>query len=109
MGSTSDITRNENLEKILKTLKDKYQVSIVMRTEPLKECLNLLKMLQRGFAVIVQEQEAQHICWDGSILINLPVIGVPIESKKLRGLDALISHDACQGMSSSNYALLMDR
>ncbi len=64
-----------------------------MRTEHQKECLNLQSQPQKkGFGVIVAGAGGSaHLPGMVASLSSLPVIGVPIETKKLRGLDSLLS------------------
>ena len=93
MGSRSDYTVMKNCEKILKTLKIKYQVSIVSSHRTPRRMFEFAENAsKKGFAVIVAGAGGSaHLPGMVASLSSLPVIGVPIESKKLRGLDALLS------------------
>ena len=64
-----------------------------MHIEHLKECLNLPDNSEKnGFAVIVAGAGGSaHLPGMVASLSSLPVIGVPIETKKLKGLDSLLS------------------
>ena len=93
MGSQSDHSIMRDCEKILKILKVKYQVSIVSAHRTPKRMFDFAeKAEQNGFGVIVAGAGgAAHLAGMVASLTTLPVIGVPIESKKLKGLDSLLS------------------
>ena len=93
MGSQSDHSIMKDCEKILKILKVKYQVSIVSAHRTPKRMFDFAdKAEKNGFGVIVAGAGgAAHLAGMVASLTTLPVIGVPIESKKLKGLDSLLS------------------
>ncbi len=93
MGSQSDYPIMKSCEKILKILKIKYQVSIVSAHRTPNRMFNFAKMAAKnGFGVIVAGAGGSaHLPGMVASLSNLPVIGVPIETKKLKGLDSLLS------------------
>jgi 5-(carboxyamino)imidazole ribonucleotide mutase len=93
MGSQSDYSIMKDCEKILNTLKVKYQVSIVSAHRTPKRMFDFAdKAEKNGFGVIVAGAGgAAHLAGMVASLTTLPVIGVPIESKKLKGLDSLLS------------------
>ena len=93
MGSQSDHPIMKDCEKILNTLKVKYQVSIVSAHRTPKRMFDFAdKAEKNGFGVIVAGAGgAAHLAGMVASLTTLPVIGVPIESKKLKGLDSLLS------------------
>ena len=64
-----------------------------MLIELLNECLNLQSQLKKkGFGVIIAGAGgAAHLAGMVASLTTLPVLGVPIETKKLKGLDSLLS------------------
>ncbi len=96
MGSKSDYSVMKDCEKILKTLKIKFQISIVSAHRTPKRMFDFAgNASKNGFAVIVAGAGGSaHLPGMVASLSTLPVIGVPIESKKLRGLEALLSQ-AC--------------
>ena len=96
MGSKSDYSVMKDCEKILKTLKIKFQISIVSAHRTPKRMFDFAENASKnGFAVIVAGAGGSaHLPGMVASLSTLPVIGVPIESKKLRGLEALLSQ-AC--------------
>ena len=93
MGSQSDYKIMRDCEKILKVLKVKYQTMIVSAHRTPKRLFDFAEKAEKnGFKVIVSGAGgAAHLCGMVASLTSLPVIGVPIESKKLKGLDSLLS------------------
>ena len=93
MGSRSDNSTMIDCEKILKTLKIKYQVLIVSAHRTPKRMFEFADNASKnGFAVIIAAAGgAAHLPGMVASLSTLPVIGVPIESKTLKGLDSLLS------------------
>ena len=93
MGSQSDLNIMKDCEKILKILKIKYQVLIVSAHRTPKRMFEFAdNAAKNGFAVIVAGAGGSaHLPGMIASLSSLPVIGVPIESKKLKGLDSLLS------------------
>ena len=93
MGSQSDYPVMKDCEKILKTLKIKYQVLIVSAHRTPKRLYDFSQTAEKnGFAVVVAGAGgAAHLAGMVASLTTLPVLGVPIETKKLKGLDSLLS------------------
>ena len=93
MGSQSDHSIMKECAKILKTLKIKYQISIVSAHRTPKRMFEFAESASKnGFGVIVAGAGGSaHLPGMVASLSSLPVIGVPIESKKLKGLDSLLS------------------
>ena len=93
MGSQSDHAIMKDCEKILKILKVKFQVLIVSAHRTPKRMFDFAEKAEKnGFGVIVAGAGgAAHLAGMVASLTTLPVIGVPIESKKLKGLDSLLS------------------
>ena len=93
MGSKSDYSVMKECEKILKTLKIKFQLSIVSAHRTPKRMFEFAESASKnGFSVIVAGAGGSaHLPGMVASLSTLPVIGVPIESKKLKGLDSLLS------------------
>tara|TARA_B110001452_G_scaffold14258_1_gene11696 strand:+ start:123 stop:611 length:489 start_codon:yes stop_codon:yes gene_type:complete len=93
MGSQSDHSIMKECEKILKILRIKYQVLIVSAHRTPKRMFEFAdNAAKKGFAVIIAGAGGSaHLPGMVASLSNLPVIGVPIESKKLKGLDSLLS------------------
>ena len=93
MGSQSDHSIMKDCEKILKILKVRFQVLIVSAHRTPKRMFDFAQTAEKnGFCVIVAGAGgAAHLAGMVASLTTLPVIGVPIESKKLKGLDSLLS------------------
>ena len=93
MGSQSDYPVMKDCEKILKILKVKYQVLIVSAHRTPKRMFKFAETAEKnGFGVIVAGAGgAAHLPGMVASLATVPVIAVPIESKKLKGLDSLLS------------------
>ena len=93
MGSQSDYYIMKECGQILKILKINYQVLIVSAHRTPKRMFEFADNSEKnGFAVIVAGAGGSaHLPGMIASLSSLPVIGVPIETKKLKGLDSLLS------------------
>ena len=93
MGSQSDYSVMKDCQKILNILKIKYQVLIVSAHRTPKRMFEFAESASKnGFGVIIAGAGgAAHLAGMVASLTTLPVLGVPIESKKLKGLDSLLS------------------
>ena len=93
MGSQSDYPKMKDCEKILKILKIKYQFLIVSAHRTPKRMFQFAESAEKnGFGVIIAGAGgAAHLAGMIASLTTLPVLGVPMETKKLKGLDSLLS------------------
>ena len=93
MGSQSDYSVMKESEKILKILKVKFQVLIVSAHRTPQRMFKFAESAEKnGFGVIIAGAGgAAHLAGMVASLTTLPVLGVPIETKKLKGLDSLLS------------------
>ncbi len=93
MGSQSDYSIMKNCEKILKKLRVKFETKIVSAHRTPDRMYRFAKSaLKNDFAVIIAGAGGSaHLPGMIASMSVLPVIGVPIESKKLKGLDSLLS------------------
>ena len=93
MGSQSDHPIMKDCEKILKILKIKYQVLIVSAHRTPKRMFQFAQSAEKnGFGVVIAGAGgAAHLAGMIASLTTLPVLGVPMETKKLKGLDSLLS------------------
>ena len=93
MGSQSDYSVMRDCEKILKLLKVKYQTLIVSAHRTPKRMFQFAETAEKnGFGVIVAGAGgAAHLAGMVASLTILPVLGVPMETKKIKGLDSLLS------------------
>ena len=93
MGSQSDYSVMKEAEKILRILKIKYEVKIISAHRTPKRMFEFAEKAEaRGIKIIIAGAGgAAHLPGMTASISNLPVLGVPIESKKLKGLDSLLS------------------
>ena len=93
MGSQSDYLVMKKCEEILKILKIKYETKIISAHRTPDRMLEFAKnATKNNFAVIVAGAGgAAHLPGMIASMSILPVIGVPVETKNLKGLDSLLS------------------
>ena len=93
MGSQSDYSIMRDCENILKVLKVKFQVLIISAHRTPKRMFDFAQAAEKnGFGVIVSGAGgAAHLAGMVASLTTIPVLGVPMETKKLKGLDSLLS------------------
>ena len=93
MGSQSDYSVMKDCEKILEFLKVKYQTLIVSAHRTPKRMFQFAETAEKnGFGVIVAGAGgAAHLAGMVASLTTLPVLGVPMDTKKIKGLDSLLS------------------
>ena len=93
MGSQSDYAVMKKCEEILKILKIKFETKIVSaHRTPERMFTFAKKAAKNNFAVIVAGAGGSaHLPGMIASISILPVIGVPVETKKLKGLDSLLS------------------
>ena len=93
MGSQSDFSVMKDCEKILKLLKVKHQTFIISAHRTPKRMFQFAETAEKnGFGVIVAGAGgAAHLAGMVASLTTLPVLGVPMETKKIKGLDSLLS------------------
>jgi 5-(carboxyamino)imidazole ribonucleotide mutase len=93
MGSQSDFRTMRLCQKILKKLKIKYETKIISAHRTPDRMYEYAKNAKKNnIAVIIAGAGGSaHLPGMVSASTSLPVLGVPIESKKLKGLDSLLS------------------
>ena len=93
MGSQSDYAIMKKCEDILKTLKIKFETKIISAHRTPDRMFEFAKTAAKNnFAAIVAGAGgAAHLPGMIASISILPVIGVPVETKKLKGLDSLLS------------------
>ena len=92
MGSQSDFSTMKDCVKILKSLKISFDVKIVSAHRTPKRLYDFAKKSEKSYSVIIAGAGGSaHLPGMIASLTTVPVIGVPIESKKLKGLDSLLS------------------
>jgi|TARA_B110000967_G_C18670595_1_gene452812 5-(carboxyamino)imidazole ribonucleotide mutase len=93
MGSQSDYTVMKKCEEILIALKINYETKIISAHRTPDRMFKFAKTaVKNNFAAIVAGAGgAAHLPGMIASMTVLPVIGVPVETKKLKGLDSLLS------------------
>ncbi|MDB4011180.1 5-(carboxyamino)imidazole ribonucleotide mutase [Candidatus Pelagibacter sp.] len=93
MGSQSDYKTMIFCQNILKKLNIKFETKIISAHRTPKRMYKFAVNAEKnGIAVIIAGAGGSaHLPGMISALTSLPVLGVPIESKKLKGLDSLLS------------------
>ena len=92
MGSQSDYSTMKDCVKILKSLKISFDVKIVSAHRTPKRLYEFAEKTEKSYSVIIAGAGGSaHLPGMIASLTTVPVIGVPVESKKLKGLDSLLS------------------
>ena len=93
MGSQSDYSTMKYCEKILKILKIKFEKKIISAHRTPKRMFEYAKNAEKNniSVIIAGAGGSAHLPGMVAAITRIPVIGVPIESKKLKGLDSLLS------------------
>ena len=93
MGSQSDFKTMIFCEKVLKKLGIKFETKIISAHRTPNRMYQYAKNAQESNigVIIAGAGGSAHLPGMISALTFLPVLGVPIESKKLKGLDSLLS------------------
>ena len=93
MGSQSDFKTMIFCEKVLKKLSIRFETKIISAHRTPDRMYEYAKTAEmNGISVIIAGAGGSaHLPGMISALTSLPVLGVPIESKKLKGLDSLLS------------------
>ena len=93
MGSQSDFKTMVFCQKVLKNLNIKYETKIISAHRTPHRMYEYAKNAEKNNigVIIAGAGGSAHLPGMISALTSLPVLGVPIESKKLKGLDSLLS------------------
>ena len=93
MGSQSDYKTMKFAEKVLKILGVKFETKIISAHRTPKRMYEYAaSTLKNNIGVIIAGAGGSaHLPGMIAALTSVPVLGVPIESKKLKGLDSLLS------------------
>ena len=93
MGSQSDYKTMKLTIKVLKILGIKFETKIISaHRTPQRMYDYAISALRNNIGVIIAGAGGSaHLPGMISALTSLPVLGVPIESKKLKGIDSLLS------------------
>ena len=93
MGSQSDFKTMKLSAKILKTMGVKFETKIISAHITTKRMYEFAENASKNNigVVIAGAGGSAHLPGMISAITSIPVLGVPIESKKLKGLDSLLS------------------
>ena len=93
MGSQSDFKTMKLCQKILRILKVKFETKIISAHRTPDRMFDYAKRAEKNnvAVIIAGAGGSAHLPGMIAALTSLPVLGVPIESKKLKGLDSLLS------------------
>jgi len=93
MGSQSDFKTMKLTKKILKKLKVPLEIKIISaHRTPMRMYKYAFEAEKNNIGVIIAGAGGSaHLPGMIAALTQIPVLGVPIESKKLKGLDSLLS------------------
>ena len=93
MGSQSDYLTMKLCQKVLKRLKIKHETKIISAHRTPYRMYKFAKAAEKNniSVIIAGAGGSAHLPGMIAALTRIPVIGVPIESKKLKGLDSLLS------------------
>ena len=93
MGSQSDFKTMQLSVKILKKMGIKFEVRIISAHRTPKRMYEFANSATKANigVIIAGAGGSAHLPGMISALTSVPVLGVPIESKKLKGLDSLLS------------------
>ena len=93
MGSQSDFSTLKHTIKVLKILSISHEVKIVSAHRTPKRMFQYASNAEKNniSVIIAGAGGSAHLPGMIAALTRIPVIGVPIESKKLKGLDSLLS------------------
>jgi 5-(carboxyamino)imidazole ribonucleotide mutase len=93
MGSSSDYETMAKAEDVLRELGVPYEISVVSAHRTPEEMFDYAKSAaSRGLKVIIAGAGgAAHLPGMVSSLTPLPVLGVPVQTRSLAGLDSLLS------------------
>ena len=93
MGSQSDYKTMKFCEKVLKVLKINFETKIVSAHRTPNRMFRYARAAEKNNikVIIAGAGGSAHLPGMVAAITSIPVIGVPIESKKLKGLDSLLS------------------
>ena len=93
MGSQSDYKTMQLCEKILKKMGVKFETRIISAHRTPKRMYEFASSATKNKigVIIAGAGGSAHLPGMISAITSVPVLGVPIESKKLKGLDSLLS------------------
>jgi 5-(carboxyamino)imidazole ribonucleotide mutase len=93
MGSDSDLPTMKQASEVLAVFGVTYEMRVVSAHRTPRDMMRYAELAEgRGMRVIIAGAGgAAHLPGMVASLTSLPVIGVPVESKSLKGMDSLLS------------------
>ena len=93
MGSQSDFKTMKLCQKVLKLMKVKFETKVISAHRTPDRMIEYAKNAEKNniSVIIAGAGGSAHLPGMTAALTTIPVIGVPIESKKLKGLDSILS------------------
>ena len=93
MGSKSDFSTMEHACKILDQFNVSYEAKVVSAHRTPKRLYDFCKNAKKNGTkiIIAGAGGAAHLPGMAAAITDLPVLGVPVESKSLKGMDSLMS------------------
>lgn len=93
MGSDSDLSIMQDTAKVLEEFEVPFEITIISAHRTPKKMTEYATSAQkRGLKIIIAGAGgAAHLAGVAASLTTLPIIGVPIQSKTLSGIDSLYS------------------
>ena len=93
MGSQSDFKIMKLCQKVLKLLNIKFETKIISAHRTPDRMYEYAKKVEKNniAEIIAGAGGSAHLPGMKTALTSIPVLGVPIESKNLKGLDSLLS------------------
>ena len=93
MGSQSDFKTMKLCQRVLKLMKVKFETKVISAHRTPDRMIEYAKKAEKNniSVIIAGAGGSAHLPGMTAALTSIPVIGVPIESKKLKGLDSLLS------------------
>ena len=93
MGSQSDFKTMKLCQKVLKLMKVKFETKVISAHRTPYRMIEYAKKAEKNniSVIIAGAGGSAHLPGMTAALTSIPVIGVPIESKKLKGLDSILS------------------
>ena len=93
MGSQSDFKTMKLCQKVLKLMKVKFETNVISAHRTPDRMIEYAKKAEKNHisVIIAGAGGSAHLPGMTAALTSIPVIGVPIESKKLKGLDSILS------------------
>ena len=93
MGSQSDYSTMKYAEDVLKNLKIRHETKIISAHRTPKRLFDYASKAEANKISVISAGAggSAHLPGMVAAITTIPVIGVPIESKKLKGIDSLLS------------------